>query len=94
MQLIIQGKRNITHATLTTFAAILKFNKREKHYFELLVNINQATTPVVKAQHLKELSNFFKRYKDNLKHNQFEYLMKWYYPVLRELITITTARSA
>lgn len=87
LQLIIQGKRNITATTITTFIKLLKFNKRERHYFELLVNMNQATKPEAKAQYLKEISSYFKKYKNNLRHNQYEYLMKWYYSVLRELVT-------
>jgi uncharacterized protein (TIGR02147 family) len=87
LQLIIQGKRNITDATIAVFIRVLKLTRRERRYFELLVKLNQATTPEAKAAFLLELSSFFKRFKNNLKHNQFEYLTKWYYPVVRELVT-------
>jgi uncharacterized protein (TIGR02147 family) len=87
LQLVIQGKRNITDATVNTFIRILKLARRERRYFELLVKLNQATTSEAKAGFLVELSSFFKRFKNNLKHSQFEYLTKWYYPVVRELVT-------
>jgi uncharacterized protein (TIGR02147 family) len=87
LQLIIQGKRNITPSTVNKFVRILKFSRRERTYFELLVNLNQATTAEAKAGFLLEISSLFKRYRENLKHSQFEYLMKWYYPVIRELVT-------
>ncbi len=87
LQLIMQEKRNITPATIATFIRVLKLKRREATYFSLLVNLNQATTPEAKAGFLAELSAYFKRYCDNLKHGQFEYLMKWYYAVIRELVT-------
>jgi len=87
LQLIIQGKRNITRQTLGLFTKILKLKRREARYFEILVNLNQASTPQAQANYLKDLSEYFKRHGNELKHNQYEYLMKWYYPVLRELVT-------
>jgi uncharacterized protein (TIGR02147 family) len=87
LQLIMQGKRNITPETIGAFVRVLKLKRREKQYLELLVNLNQAKTPEAKANFLAEMSDYFRRYKDNLRHDQYEYLLKWYYPVLRELIT-------
>jgi uncharacterized protein (TIGR02147 family) len=87
LQLIIQGKRNITRQTLGLFTKILKLKRREARYFEILVNMNQASTPESKANYLKDLSDYFKKQGDELKHNQYEYLIKWYYAVLRELVT-------
>ncbi len=87
LQLVIKGKRNITAATLNKFLKVLKLKRRERTYFELLVNLNQATTPEAKAGFLQEMSSYFKRYRDNLRHSQFEYLMRWYYPIIRELLT-------
>ncbi|MFH1874065.1 MAG: TIGR02147 family protein [Pseudomonadota bacterium] len=85
LQLIIQGKRNITESTLPIFFKILKLKLREKKYFELLVKFNQANTSESKTRYLQEISLFFKKYNETLKHNQYEYLTKWYFPVLREL---------
>jgi uncharacterized protein (TIGR02147 family) len=93
LQLIIQGKRNITSETLPTFVRVLKLKRRERSYFELLVNMNQATTPEGKASFLAEISEHFRREQDNLRHSQYEYLLKWYYPVIRELITTKGFRA-
>lgn len=89
LQLVIQGKRNITPTTIGTFVRILKLNRRERAYFELLVNLAQATTSEAKAEYLVEISRLFKRFRKNLRHNQFEYLIKWYYSVIRELVTVS-----
>ncbi len=93
LQLIINGKRNITPATMTIFTKILKLKRREKKYFELLVNMNQADTPEAKANYVLEMANYFKKYKNNLKQNQYEYLTKWYYPVIREMVTTKWFRN-
>ncbi len=88
LQLIIQGKRNITPETLPIFVKILKLTRRERSYFELLVHLNQATTAEAKAGFLKQLTTYFKHVGNDLKHSQYEYLMKWFYPVIRELMTV------
>ena len=93
LQLIIQGKRNITRQTLGVFTRILKLKRREARYFEILVNLNQASTAESKAGYLKDLSDYYKRHGDELKHNQYEYLTKWYYAVLRELVTTKGFKS-
>lgn len=87
LQLVIQGKRNITRQTLGIFTRILKLKRREARYFELLVNLNQASTPEAKANYLQDISDYFKKHGDDLKHSQYEYLTKWYYAVIRELVT-------
>jgi uncharacterized protein (TIGR02147 family) len=88
LQLIILGKRNVTPSTLAVITKILKLKRREKQYFELLVNLNQANTPEAKANYVREMSSYFKKYKNNLKHSQYEYLTKWYYAVIREMVTL------
>jgi len=92
LQLIIQGKRNITRDTLPLFAKTIKLSRRETRCFELLVNLNQASTPAAKAEALLEISRLFKRYDRNIEHSQIEYLAKWYYAVIRELVTTKNFR--
>ncbi len=91
--LVVNGERNITSATMGIFTKVLKLNRREKRYFEILVNLNQADTPEAKANYVVEMANYFKKYKDNLKQSQYEYLIKWYYPVIRELVTTKQFRN-
>ncbi len=93
LQLVVQGKRNITKGTLPVFFKILKLNRREQKFFELLVNFNQTKTSGEKARYLQEISLFVKKYGDGLRHEQYEYLLKWYFPVLRELVTTKDFRE-
>ena len=87
MKLIIDGKRNLRDQTLTQVAKCLKLTKDSKKYFQNLIKFNQAKTDV-------EKSNYWENLKE-LSHNQniafseltdYEYLSKWYHPVIRELV--------
>lgn len=93
LQLIIQGKRNITHDTRATIVKVLGLPRREARYFELLVELNQATMPKAKAQAIVEISRLFKKFNRNIEHGQIEYLSKWYYAVVRELVTTRDFRE-
>lgn len=93
LQLIIKGKRNITKSTLPAILKVLKLKKKGETYFELLVDFNQADTQESKARYLKELSAFYKKHGHLLKHSQYEYLSKWYFPVVRELVTTKNFRD-
>lgn len=91
--LIIEGKRNITAQTMGAFTKVLKLKRRERHYFEILVNMNQADTPESKANYVVEMANYFKKYKNNLRESQYDYLTRWYYPVIREMVTTRWFRN-
>ncbi|HPQ81654.1 MAG TPA: TIGR02147 family protein [bacterium] len=93
LQLIIQGKRNITQETLATIVKLLKLPKREARYFELLVELNQAFAPEAKARAILEISRLLKKFNRNIEHGQIEYLAKWYYAVIRELVTTKDFRE-
>lgn len=86
-QLVAQGKRNITHETLPKFLKVLKLKRKEQKYFESLVAFNQAKAPDEKAMRLQQLAQITKKYGIHLKNEQHEYLMHWYYPVIREWVT-------
>lgn len=86
-QLVVQGKRNITSETLSKFLKVLKLKRKEQKYFELLVAFNQAKAPEEKALRLQALAQLTKKYGIHLQGKQYEYLLRWYYPVIRELVT-------
>ncbi len=86
---IIEGKRNLTKATLLKTCVALKLNDREAEYFEDLVFFNQAKS-------VKEKNHFFaklisqqkqKNVKKILEH-QYAYFTEWYHCVLRELVCL------
>jgi uncharacterized protein (TIGR02147 family) len=84
---IIEGKRNLTKATILKTCVALKLNDREAEYFENLVFFNQART-------VAEKNHFFERLVEKQRHRsiskireeQFEYFSEWYHCIVRELV--------
>jgi uncharacterized protein (TIGR02147 family) len=84
---ILEGKRNLTKATILKTCGALKLCDREAEYFENLVFFNQAKT-------VAEKNHFFARLVEKQRHrnvakikeNQFEYFTEWYHCIVRELV--------
>jgi uncharacterized protein (TIGR02147 family) len=83
---IIEGKRNLTKATILKTCMALRLKDPEAEYFENLVFFNQAKT-------IAEKNHFFERLVEKQRHrniskiqdDQFEYFSEWYHCVVREL---------
>lgn len=85
--LVMQGKRNLTEASLKKMMTGLKLNKQEQEFFRNLVFFNQAKTHDDKNFYYQKLlqSKKFRQIKPIEKKN-YEYYSKWYHPVVRELV--------
>ncbi len=84
---VIIGKRNLTLESIRKIAAIIPLTGRPYQYFETLVLFNQAKTEEERMIHfdaLKEFKEFIALRLIN--EDQSTYLLKWYYPVVREMI--------
>lgn len=86
--LIIQGKRNITRATLPKICRTLNLGHSEKKYFSELVRFNQASDMPEKKRRLKKISSHFLNRDIFLKKDQYHYLTNWFYTAIRELVTL------
>lgn len=87
--LIINGERNLSHENIVGFAKAIGMGREERNYFEALVLFNQAKTSEAKRYYLGLLSGLKKgRPGTELTAEQYEYLSNWYYPVIRELVTV------
>ncbi len=86
---VINGRRKLSGATIIKFAKGFGLKKHETAYFEHLVHFNQAKTTEEKNHHYRKLASS-KRYIEvrHLERDQFEYLSKWYYAVIRELVLL------
>lgn len=84
LQLIIQGKRNLTEHYRKKYMDVLKMNSRERRYFLVLIRFNQALGEKEKAEAYQEIQSFWKKAGHAINEGQYDYLSKWYYPVLRE----------
>jgi uncharacterized protein (TIGR02147 family) len=84
---IIEGKRNLTKATILQTCVGLKLSDREAEYFENLVFFNQAKTLAEKNYYFERLVESQKhRSVEKIREDQFEYFSEWYHCVIREVV--------
>jgi len=87
LKLVIEGKRNLTAKSGDQFAKAFGLSTREAGFFRDLVAFNQATTPADKNRLYKAVGKHRKhRAVRRLERATFEYLSRWYYPAIRELV--------
>jgi uncharacterized protein (TIGR02147 family) len=84
---VMEGKRNLTSQMSERFSKALGLKAKEKLYFQNLVLFNQAKTLSEKQQYYLALRSMSPGVKESvLNADQFDYFVKWYNPVIRELI--------
>jgi uncharacterized protein (TIGR02147 family) len=83
---VIEGKRNLSKATILKTCTALKLDERETEYFENLVFFNQAKTTEEKNVYFDRLISARKaRSFPEIKKDQLEYFQEWHHCVIREL---------
>ncbi|MBI4124922.1 MAG: TIGR02147 family protein [Deltaproteobacteria bacterium] len=86
LKLVMDGKRNLSAESIYKFADALKLNKKEKRFFEILVQYNQSTDPRQKEHYYLQMLEFPEYRKVyHLEQEQYEYLSRWYYPAILEM---------
>lgn len=94
LHLVIKGERNLGHSSIHRFARVLGLTKRETFFFESLVLFNQSTDPQEKRRAFEKVISFREyRSAKKLVTEQYEYLSKWYYPVIREIVNLDDFRE-
>lgn len=84
---VVDGKKNLSPASIEKFTRALELSKRKKQYFTNLVLFNQAKTAAKKQKYFTELSGFARRSPvQKIQKNQYEYFSKWYNVTIREYI--------
>jgi uncharacterized protein (TIGR02147 family) len=84
---IIEGKRNLTKATLLKTCLALKLKDRDAEYFENLVFFNQAKTIREKNLYFDKLTRLRGHYDvRKVQEGQYAYYGAWYHSAVRELI--------
>ncbi len=58
LKLIIEGKRNLSEKMIDKFAKALRLSRQDTEEFRRMVRYNQATDPLERNRHLRELSEF------------------------------------
>lgn len=89
ISLVVKGKRNLTSSSIGKITKGLKLNKQQRAFFEDLVFMNQAETHEEKDYYYQRMMRskpFLKIRK--LSKSNYDYFSKWYYPVIRELVSM------
>ncbi len=94
LQMVMDGKRNLTMASIPKVVQAFSLNRAEGDFFENLVLFNQAATTDEKTRFYRRMakSRGYRQIKQ-LEQDQFEYFSHWYYPAIRELVTLEGFRS-
>ena len=87
LKLVMDGKRNLTADSTGRFAAALGLSSQETEFFRELVGFNQAKSAADKNRHFERIGAYRQhRAVCALERHQFEYLSRWWYPAIRELV--------
>lgn len=88
MGLIIRAERNISLEIAEKVCDVLQLKLRKERYFLLMVKYNQAKKAIDADRYFSEMKKIKKVTGEyNLPDKQFEYYDKWYYPVIKEIVS-------
>jgi uncharacterized protein (TIGR02147 family) len=85
---LVRGTKNLSSETTVRIAKALHFSKHETEYFEMLVNFTQVDESEEKNHFFNQMLELKKKLKIiRIGEEQYEYYTKWYYPVIRSLVS-------
>jgi len=88
LKLVVDGKRNLTKASVFRVAKAFGLNKSESDYLENLVFLNQSKTLDEKNLYLSRVMRYrIKSDPKRIESSEFDYFSQWYNPVICELVT-------
>lgn len=89
LQLVIQGKRNMTEETGLQVATALRLSKNEAKHFEALIRLDNAMTIDDKVKAQKNLHASLKRLLSRyVDHDARDIISKWYHLLIREMVSL------
>ncbi|MBN1577429.1 MAG: TIGR02147 family protein [Chitinispirillaceae bacterium] len=83
---MLKGERNFSLAASIKLAHALKMNKRERDYFQAMVQFCQAKNHQDKKRYFEELMTFKESAVRVLDANHYMFYDKWYYTAVREAL--------
>jgi uncharacterized protein (TIGR02147 family) len=85
---IIKVQSNITPRLAINFARLMKLNKTETEYFQLLVQYNQAKSHEETKYFYEKILSFRRPKIKKIEANQYKLLNKWYNIAIRQILGI------
>ncbi|MGA2508185.1 MAG: TIGR02147 family protein [Chitinispirillaceae bacterium] len=90
---VLKATRNLSPHYVLKLVDLLKLNAKQKHYFALLVNYNQAKKQIEKDHYFRQLDIFRSSKVKATAVAQHAMYAEWFYVVLRELINIIPCKN-
>lgn len=84
---LVDGKRSLSRTLIMKFSLVLNHSKKEADYFENMVYFNEAMTVEERVLYFKKMMAFYESKAYRLLGEQYEYFSRWYYVVIRELLS-------
>jgi uncharacterized protein (TIGR02147 family) len=91
---VLKATRNLSPQYILKLCSVLKLNAKQRHYFELLVNYNQAKMQIEKEHYYQQLAIFRSSKVKQTAAAQYALYSEWFYVVLRELIDIIPCKDS
>lgn len=89
LHMVINGERNLTKNITPKFSKAIGLNRKEQQYLDALVSFTHSKNNEAKRYYLELLQNLRKDKTGTLlTEEQYEYISNWYYPVIRELVSL------
>jgi uncharacterized protein (TIGR02147 family) len=91
---VLLGRAALSQARAAKFAKLFRLPPKEAEYFENLVDFTQASTQEDKERYLRKLGDRASGGPQAiLEASQLEYLQKWHYAAIRELLEVVDFRG-
>lgn len=84
---VFHGDRELSPKFVEPFIELLKLKRKEAQYFRAMVNYGRSKDKDIKEGYLKTMLQYHSVHCDKIEKDQFEYFQKWYYAVIREILT-------
>jgi uncharacterized protein (TIGR02147 family) len=86
---VLKGQRKLSPKFVANFSHALNHSAKEAEYFRLLVFFKNEKRPEQKEKHLRGiLTARYSREEFRLHDEKLKFFKSWYYPIIRELVTI------
>ncbi|MFT6395762.1 MAG: hypothetical protein ACJAYU_000504 [Bradymonadia bacterium] len=87
LKLVIDGRRNLSSDSVEKFASALKLDRDEARFFSNLVTLEQAEKDADRNEAYERVAaSRTYRGARRIDHGFFDYLSRWYNPVIREMV--------
>ena len=90
---LIDGKRSLSRSLILKFSGAIRHSKKEADYFENMVYFSEASTVEEQKLYFNKMMSHYESKAYRLLGEQYEYFSRWYYIVVRELISFVRLKD-